>query len=292
MAAARAELAPSALDRERVRRSLGSRLAGVAVGASASAAAAAPGAVPVASGSAMVTGGNVAAAGLGKVFLTSVLWSTLGATTLVVGVETLWQGLDGGVVSTPATRAITQGALPQAAPNRAVPKQPRPSAPVATTSEPPDVRAHGAASKPLAVGDQGAPREQSNLTLAPSMSGMASAGPQPTDPLKAELELLKRARHASEAGEPRSTLATLSDLDKAYPGGALLQERAALRAIAMCQVASATARASALSEFERSYPASVYTSKVRASCSESNESQSQAPSDTHTNDAAGQTPRQ
>jgi len=278
LAAARADLGPSALDRERVRRSLGSRLAGVvAVATSTSVAATAAtgaasaggsgagaGVAEVLVGTAPLASSSAVTAGLGKVFLTSVLWSTLGAATLVVAVETAWQGPGGSAVSTPAT-------VPRGAPAPAAPKHLRSSAPVAT-AEPPGVRDAGATSKPLAGGEHGAPREQSNPTRPPSMSGVASAGPPQENPLKAELELLKRARHAGEAGDPRSTLATLSDLDKAYPAGALLEERAALRAIATCAAAPADARANAVAEFERSYRASVYASKVRASCTVSNES--------------------
>lgn len=290
LAMARVGFEPSARDRERVRRSLGSRLAGVVgVGASVSVAAAATGAASaagagagagagaVASGATVAAAGGAAAAGLGKLFLTSVLWSTLGATTLVVAVEAVWQGSNSSVVS----RSVTE----HAAPSRAAVGHTRSRATTATTSAPGKRPSVGPVSKLRE------PDATSSVTRQRATPGVANAPAPAANPLKAELELLKQARHASEVGDARGTLATLSQLDRGFPAGVLLQERAALRAMATCQAASATARASALSEFDRSYPASVYVSKVRASCTVSNESQSSALPDTHTNDAAEQIPQ-
>jgi len=261
------------LDRERVRRALGSRLAVVGVAASSSVAAAsstgaasagsAAGVSGVLSGAAPAASGAAVAAGLGKVFLTSVLWSTLGATTLVVAVEAVWPGSNSSGVSPSVTE-------PQAAPARLAVAQQGPPAPTTTASAPRMLPG---------VGPSRDLREspgQSTLIRQPSTVGVASARPEASNPLKAELELLKRARRASETGDPRGTLVTLSELDRTYPAGLLLQERAALRAMATCQMAPAATRASALSEFERGYPASVYLSKVRASCTVSNESQPSA----------------
>jgi hypothetical protein len=121
--------------------------------------------------------------------------------------------------------------------------------------------------------------ERRGVVVQQGPAGAASDQHQDPNPLNAELELLKRARRASESGDAGSTLTLLSELDETFPRGVLLQERAALRAMATCRVAP-RAGAQALSEFERSYPASVYMSKVRASCKEPNDSQSSELPDT------------
>jgi len=259
--AARAGYEPSAFDHARVRRSLGVRLAGIAGAAtSATGAAAATGGASGGAGA-----GGVVAAGLGKVFLTSILWSTIGATTLVVAVEGFrgnpeQQGPHGPPVSAPAPKAKVQQA----------------PAPVK-----PQVQAAPAVLEGSAVDAPSAAtvREPRASNGAVEERGVVESTPPDLDPLKAELELLKQARRASESGDPRGALVKLAELDRTFPKGVLLQERAALRAIATCRVAPAGARIAA-SEFERSYPGSVYASKVRANCPDG--SQSPAVPDTDT----------
>src|SRR6185369_10941669 len=90
------------------------------------------------------------------------------------------------------------------------------------------------------------------------------------NPLKAELDGLRRAQELLHQGEPAWALARLNELDRAQVGSVLLEERAATRAIAECLLgrdASAQAR-----EFERRFPLSAHLDQVRSSCSRAHQS--------------------
>ncbi|MEO8183773.1 MAG: hypothetical protein ABI895_33530 [Deltaproteobacteria bacterium] len=85
------------------------------------------------------------------------------------------------------------------------------------------------------------------------------------NPLKAELDGLRRAQELLHQGEPAWALARLNELDRAQVGSVLLEERAATRAIAECLLGG-DPKAQA-SEFERRFPRSAHLEQVRSSCS-------------------------
>jgi len=67
-------------------------------------------------------------------------------------------------------------------------------------------------------------------------------------------------------GQPALALRMLAEYDRAYPAGSLHEERAAIAAIATCQVdpgPQARARAQA---FLREAPRSLLANRVRAAC--------------------------
>lgn len=231
--AAREGFEPSAEDRERVwnRISVRAGLAGAAVALVAKASAGTP-------GSTVLAGQSVGA--LVKLFFTSV------AVTLVAG---------SAVVGVTRFRAPSHEAAPV-------------SAPVATAhaprSEPgvaPEPGGRAEATTPSTVAD--APRAE------PARAGAALPSSEEAPPgrpeIARELALLKAVKQAVSAGQQERAVHLLDDLDRELPQGALLEERAALRAIAACE-GGAVNRPERARAFLRRYPASVYAAKVQHVC--------------------------
>ena len=84
--------------------------------------------------------------------------------------------------------------------------------------------------------------------------------------LEREVAELQRAQEALRTGQPALALRMLAEYDRAYPAGSLHEERAAIAAIATCQVdpgPQARARAQA---FLREAPRSLLANRVRAAC--------------------------
>lgn len=106
-------------------------------------------------------------------------------------------------------------------------------------------------------------RRPVELSMAPrSVKGAVANGP---NPLKAELDGLRRAQELLHQGQPAWAVARLNELDRAQVGSVLLEERTATRAIAECKLGHdpmAQAR-----EFEQRFPRSAHLEQVRASCS-------------------------
>jgi hypothetical protein len=96
--------------------------------------------------------------------------------------------------------------------------------------------------------------------------------PMPASPspaggvLEQEVAELRRAQEALRSGQPALALRLLAEYDRSYPAGSLHEERAAIAAIATCQIdpgAQAQARAQA---FLREAPRSLLANRVRAAC--------------------------
>lgn len=139
-----------------------------------------------------------------------------------------------------------------------------PAAEVAAASQAPAVRdslAAEEASAPVVASDSR--RKPVEVQSAATRSAKASNVNGP-NPLKAELDGLRRAQELLHQGQPAWAVARLNELDRAQVGSVLLEERAATRAIAECTLRhdpNAQAR-----DFERRFPRSAHLEQVRASC--------------------------
>lgn len=87
------------------------------------------------------------------------------------------------------------------------------------------------------------------------------------DPLlSGELHLLSQARHRLNQGDGPQTLQILAQLDEKYPTGMFIEERRATRVLALCMMGQASRGRTAMLRFSASYPQSVYTDRIRSSC--------------------------
>jgi TolA-binding protein len=80
-----------------------------------------------------------------------------------------------------------------------------------------------------------------------------------------ENRLLREARAASRAGDQAGALGTLKQLDKRFPGGALVQERELLRVQALRAQGSHAEAEQRARRFLKLYPTSPYASHMKAS---------------------------
>lgn len=153
-----------------------------------------------------------------------------------------------------------------------------PPTPVAETS----TRATAAASAehPLVVPAQEAPPEigppTSDGADARAASGASSRSrarvrPPTTKPEPAgigrELQLLAAASESVKRGEHEDALAVLQTHAREYPSGSLLEDREALRVIALCGAGRMTDGARAARAFTERFPSSVHTRRALEACS-------------------------
>jgi hypothetical protein len=140
------------------------------------------------------------------------------------------------------------------------------SAPVLEAPRPAPAPDESQASAHKALGDsRRRPAEPS--TAARSAKVAALSGP---NPLKAELDGLRRAQELLHQGQAAWAVARLNELDRAQVGSVLLEERTATRAMAECTLGhDPKLRAR---EFEQRFPRSAHLERVRASCSGAHQS--------------------
>jgi len=108
----------------------------------------------------------------------------------------------------------------------------------------------------------------------PDAPDPADAG---SDRVLAEMALLQEAQAALRGGQPDEALALLARHAEAFARGSMIEERQALRVLALCaagEVADGTAEGAV---FLRAHPRSTYAPRVAASCSKEHE-----PKDTST----------
>jgi hypothetical protein len=104
----------------------------------------------------------------------------------------------------------------------------------------------------------------------PPSSGEGKSAPAPAATstrrldLRDELAGVREAERALNAGNPTQALAMLDELGR-FAGGHMREERAALRALAHCQLGTATSLDRAR-RFLNDYPSSVYAFRVRTAC--------------------------
>ena len=101
----------------------------------------------------------------------------------------------------------------------------------------------------------------------PRVAAPTNAPPAPAETSSAELALVGAARTALTDRDWSTTLASLDEHARRFPGGVLAEERAALRAIALCRSGAADARTAVLA-FNSRYPGSHHHRSIKAACAE------------------------
>jgi len=123
-----------------------------------------------------------------------------------------------------------------------------------------------------AVASVGAAASNRRKLAEPSTAARAArlAALNGPNPLKAELDGLRRAQELLHQGQPAWAVARLNELDRAQVGSVLLEERTATRAIAECMLGHEPETQA--QQFEQRFPRSAHLEQVRASCSETHRS--------------------
>jgi hypothetical protein len=260
---AREGLSPAATDEARVWKRLATR-AGIVGGAVALVTKTSAGAT---AGVTAGSGGVLAGQSLGAV--AKVLFGSMALTLAGAGAVVAVTAPSPKASEPPsATRAAPR---PAAAPALAARRLDSTRAPAPSAS----AAASASVSAPSASGVQPpfepalAPRLQPARREEPALAAVVADSPAGAEPARErvsrELALLIEVRRASDGGEHGHAQRLLDRLDEEHPGGALLEERAALRAVAAC-AADEIGRAERAREFLRRYPGSVYAAKVQRVC--------------------------
>ncbi len=84
--------------------------------------------------------------------------------------------------------------------------------------------------------------------------------------LEEEVRALRAVERALREGSPGLALALLGELDRAVPGRASEEERAATAAIARCGLGQAPFGVDLAETFDEQHPSSVYVKRVRQAC--------------------------
>jgi hypothetical protein len=161
-------------------------------------------------------------------------------------------------------------------------------APVATwandgaRSAAPDETPAVEAEAPAAVTPTPAPAQNSR-PLAPARastparaSAAATIALSPERSLEEELRALRRTERALRDHNPRLARALLAELDRLVPQGKLHEERAAVAAVAACQLDPSPAPAQ---QFAAKFASSVHLERVRQACSSGAAQETTAPVD-------------
>jgi hypothetical protein len=124
-----------------------------------------------------------------------------------------------------------------------------------------------------AANGEGAPEPPAEADRVPEQPAAVARrfSPEPpstpvADPLEAESRALAEVQRALRDGQPARALSLLDVADRAYPRGALVEERAAARVFALCALRRVSEAERAAKEFARKFPRSPHAERVRASC--------------------------
>jgi hypothetical protein len=113
-----------------------------------------------------------------------------------------------------------------------------------------------------ATGPAASFRSSKFATGAPVVTSSTDA----LDPLLAETRDLGLAQRALRSGDPARALRLLNQQDLTYKHGALQQERAAARVLALCQSSPKGTATAEVERFERRWPKSPLVARLRTSC--------------------------
>jgi hypothetical protein len=108
----------------------------------------------------------------------------------------------------------------------------------------------------------------SRATPTPRRAKSGESPQADRDTLRAETSGLRAAQKALRDGDAAGALDFLATEAARHPNGALVQERAAARVLALCQSGNVAAARNEAREFEALYPTSPLLVRVRAACVE------------------------
>lgn len=205
-------------------------------------------------------GAPAAAAGttLGKLggALTSTAGKLLLATTLVTGGVVGAKNLAAGGDDTPAAEPSSSLQATAPAAVHAAPAAPAIPPRAMPTPEP--------AAQPGGV--QPAVAEQQPEPPAPEAKpARVRADAKPRSSVKDELALIRQTQSAIRSGAHTRALTLARQHAKTYPNGAFVEDREALRTLALCESGNTKAAVAASSFLER-WPKSMHRSRIEAAC--------------------------
>ena len=132
------------------------------------------------------------------------------------------------------------------------------------------------APKSLAAAPNDLPTNQPSLTSFPdrgrggtgakAAANTATSAKLNDSSLSEELDLLRRAERTIRAGNSMVALGLLNELDARFPKGQMLDERAAARVMANCQLTDETAAKAMGQAYLGAHAQSVYAARVRSIC--------------------------
>jgi len=258
---------PSIEDRERIDARLRARL-----GASVLAAA---GTTGLSGASVAGAAGGTTAGGVGGWLLAKVVLATvIVAGSLGGGAALVWHRRS----SVPASlnpRGVALGAdVPRAPISTAGPAERSIPRPFTGPTPPPADRGD----RPRATEERSVPPKAAARPVvrpAPRLSPLGDVNEPPpamppmgagVDPLAVEVDLVRRAHGALQDGDPARALGLLDQHARAFPNGALAEERSVARIKALCLLGRTPEARSAAQQFRRQLPRSQYLRTVEASC--------------------------
>ena len=149
---------------------------------------------------------------------------------------------------------------------------PSPSAPTPVLPSPPDPSTAGAPPDPPPVPPEEPPERAE--PVAPAEPVKSTPKPRPPrvaladveeDTFAAELRLLAQGQAALNRDDHAAALKIADQYQKTYPRGHFIEDRDALRVVALCGAASSKG-ATAARRFLRAYPNSIHATRIRDAC--------------------------
>lgn len=149
------------------------------------------------------------------------------------------------------------------------PDPPPPTEPPAIAEQPaPGESTHPAdppADETTRPGEQPPPGESTHSADPPSPRPRPRAEPT-GDQVLAELALIQRIKEALDADQPARALTLVEQHARSFARGTLIEEREALRVVALCADDDPKRGLRAQRSFLRAYPRSAYGDRVRGAC--------------------------
>ncbi|MEM6293260.1 MAG: hypothetical protein AAGA54_18455 [Myxococcota bacterium] len=164
--------------------------------------------------------------------------------------------------------ADVESAALEARPHGARPARPAPTPPTPDAEPAPVEPATPSAEAPRGTAPK-APDPGSKRRKRPASPTDPGSAPEPApsaSSLAAETRALQQARAALKDGRPQDALSKLDRAAQAFPDGALIEERAALRVLALCEAGRADEGRAAAAAFETTYPRSAHAKRVANAC--------------------------
>jgi hypothetical protein len=109
-----------------------------------------------------------------------------------------------------------------------------------------------------------APEPEPNAEPEPKPARVRAAA-KPRASLQDELALIRRTQSAVRSGAHQRALTLARQHAKTYPDGAFVEDREALRALALCESGHSTA-STAASKFHARWPSSMHRNRIEAAC--------------------------